>query len=347
VSILRKVLKTILLQIAGSRLLTKAFLLALDICLFIRHIRWWGVCGAYEFIKGPTGEEVELLGLIKFVRLVAQIDRGAQLITGLYEADSPSRSFGLAFQAFRQGSVLAQEVAEIWEHNQIDDSGKQLVRAYLSYPDYALKLVRAWDNPPKDFIIRKQRVFQLIGEDIERKQVLDIACGCNPWANEYGAFAEFMGLDLSFIALKMGQLKNALNMGRLVNADAERLPLKGGTFDVVVASEIMEHLPCPEEMLKEIRRVLTREGVLVLSVPMHVVDVQQLAPTEKRNRWTKGDPTHRYDFLSFDQLCELFNEVGFEIEQVMKRPYYIFKLRRKDLEKPTVLPLVTEGMIEP
>jgi ubiquinone/menaquinone biosynthesis C-methylase UbiE len=341
-SILRQALKETLLLIPKSRLLTKAFLFALDICLFIRYTRWWGVYGAHESIN-TTGAGVELLKLIKFVRLVAQIDGGVHLITGLYETDSPSCTFGVAFRAFLQGDALAQEVAEIWEHNQIDDRGKQLVRAYLSdYPNYALKVVRAWDNPPEDFIIRQRRIFQLIGEGIECKRVLDVGCGCNPWSDEYGAFADFMGLDLSFMALKMGQLKNALNMGRLVNADAERLPLKSGTFDVVIASEIMEHLPRPEDMLVEIRRVLTCEGALVLSVPMHVVDIQELTPTEKRNRWTKGDPTHRYEFLSFDQLCELFKKVGFEIEQIIERPYYIFQLRRKDLRNATALPLVTE-----
>jgi ubiquinone/menaquinone biosynthesis C-methylase UbiE len=346
-SILRKMLKTILLQIAGSRLLTKAFLSALDVCLLIRYVRWWGVHTAYESIIGPTGKEAELLELLRFVRLLVQIGGGAQLIAGLYETDSLACSFGLAFQAFLQGSFLAQEVAEVWEHHQIDDSGRQLVRAYLSdYPNYALKLVRAWDKPPKDFLVRKQRIFQLIGEDMECKRVLDVACGCNPWVNGYQAFAQFTGLDLSFMALKMGQLKNGLNIGRLVNADAERLPLKSGTFDVAVASEIMEHLPCPEDMLKEIYRVLTCEGVLVLSVPMRVVDVQQLSPTEKRNRWTTGDPTHRYDFFSFDQLHQLFKEVGFEIEQIRKRPYYIFKLKKGPVNT-TVLPLVAERIIEP
>ena len=346
-SILRKVLKTILLQIARNGLLTKAFLSALDICLFIRYVRWWGVHTAYESITGPPGKEAELLELLRFVRLLVQIDRGAQLITGLYETDSLACSFGSAFQAFLQGSFLAQEVAEVWEHHQIDDSGRQLVRVYLSdYPNYALKLVRAWDKPPKDFLVRKQRIFQLVGEDIERKRVLDVACGCNPWVNGYQAFAQFTGLDLSFMALKMGQLKNGLNMGRLVNADAERFPLKSGTFDVVVASEIMEHLPRPGDMLREIHRVLICEGILVLSVPMHVVDVQQLSSTEKRNRWTTGDPTHRYDFFSFDELHQVFKEVGFEIEQIRKRPYYIFKLK-KGLVNTTVLPLVMERMIEP
>lgn len=56
---------------------------------------------------------------------------------------------------------------------------------------------------------------------------------------------------------------------RAVGADAFTLPFRDGTFVAVVAAEILEHLP-PEragESLAEIRRVLRREGLLILTTP--------------------------------------------------------------------------------
>lgn len=52
---------------------------------------------------------------------------------------------------------------------------------------------------------------------------------------------------------------------RYLHADAHRLPFGDDRFDVVVAAEVLEHLPDPARGLAELARVGTRH--LVLSVP--------------------------------------------------------------------------------
>ena len=48
---------------------------------------------------------------------------------------------------------------------------------------------------------------------------------------------------------------------------AGRLPFVDDSFDVVIAGEVIEHVPHPDLMLSEIRRVLAPSGRLVLSTP--------------------------------------------------------------------------------
>lgn len=53
-----------------------------------------------------------------------------------------------------------------------------------------------------------------------------------------------------------------------IRADLDRgIPVKGNSFDCIVAGEIIEHLYNTEFVLREINRVLKKDGILILSVP--------------------------------------------------------------------------------
>lgn len=49
--------------------------------------------------------------------------------------------------------------------------------------------------------------------------------------------------------------------------DANSLPIKSGAFDVVMALEVLEHMPDPQKMLDEASRVLRAGGRLIITVP--------------------------------------------------------------------------------
>jgi ubiquinone/menaquinone biosynthesis C-methylase UbiE len=52
-------------------------------------------------------------------------------------------------------------------------------------------------------------------------------------------------------------------------ADATRLPFADATFDLVLAIEVLEHVPVPDRALREIQRVCRRD--LVASVPFEPI----------------------------------------------------------------------------
>lgn len=53
-----------------------------------------------------------------------------------------------------------------------------------------------------------------------------------------------------------------------VSADATNLPFRSNIASVVLATEVMEHLPEPQQALAEMNRVLEMGGHLVLTVPL-------------------------------------------------------------------------------
>jgi len=52
-----------------------------------------------------------------------------------------------------------------------------------------------------------------------------------------------------------------------IRADAARLPFRSGAFDCVVATAVLEHVPYPQRVIREIHRVLRPNGVLCIEVP--------------------------------------------------------------------------------
>jgi ubiquinone/menaquinone biosynthesis C-methylase UbiE len=52
-----------------------------------------------------------------------------------------------------------------------------------------------------------------------------------------------------------------------VEGDIEAMPFSDGSFQTVLCTEVLEHIPYPETALAEIRRVLRPGGLLIGSVP--------------------------------------------------------------------------------
>lgn len=93
---------------------------------------------------------------------------------------------------------------------------------------------------------------------------LEVGCGEGVIAQELTArWPSVTALDLPDAGLRAHWRERP--GPRYLHADAHRLPFRDNQFDVVVAAEVLEHLPDPERGLAEIARVGRRH--VVLSVP--------------------------------------------------------------------------------
>ena len=74
-----------------------------------------------------------------------------------------------------------------------------------------------------------------------------------------------VGLDIN--PRNMGRAKRYAPQSEVMLGDAEALPLQSNAFSTVLCTEVLEHLPNPEQAVAEIERVLVPGGVLIGSVP--------------------------------------------------------------------------------
>jgi len=96
------------------------------------------------------------------------------------------------------------------------------------------------------------------------KRALEVGCGEGVIADKLQRrWAEVVALDLPDAGLRADWRR--YHGPRFLHASADALPFTDGQFDLVVAAEVLEHLPDPAGGLAEMARVGRRH--LVLSVP--------------------------------------------------------------------------------
>jgi len=98
--------------------------------------------------------------------------------------------------------------------------------------------------------------------------IVDVGCGDGAATNlaaQVNPGHRIVGLDWSADALRRARSRGLT----LVRAEVEPtgLPIASGRADVVIMSELIEHLIDPDSALEEARRVLKPGGTLLLSTP--------------------------------------------------------------------------------
>ena len=143
------------------------------------------------------------------------------------------------------------------------------------------------------------------------KRVLDAGCGAGYGSAELAQAADsVVGVDLAAEAVDLARASYGLPNLRFEQASCEALPHPGGSFDLVVAFEVIEHLVHWREFLLEARRVLAPAGQIVISTP------NKLYYTESRGP-TGANPfhVHEFDFEEFQsELQAVFPYVSMYLE---------------------------------
>ncbi|HDP25875.1 MAG TPA: class I SAM-dependent methyltransferase [Deltaproteobacteria bacterium] len=112
-------------------------------------------------------------------------------------------------------------------------------------------------------------------------RVLDAGCGAGRHLSE--AF-RFKGVDVVGIDMSRDDALKAQNTikimrhtgedgggnGMIFVSDITSLPFLDETFDIVICSEVLEHVPDHEKAAREISRVLRKGSSLVVSVPRYL-----------------------------------------------------------------------------
>lgn len=118
------------------------------------------------------------------------------------------------------------------------------------------------DAPHWEHIIRTIR-------DIKEKgRLLDIGCAYGFLVDMASPYFETCGIDVSSFAIKKS--KEFCDSNVLI-ASATSLPFREDSFHIITVIDTLEHVPEPTECIREIHRILKRQGILFLQLPNPLV----------------------------------------------------------------------------
>jgi SAM-dependent methyltransferase len=156
------------------------------------------------------------------------------------------------------------------------------------------------------FFVGRRRVLSRLMDGlmdgVEEPRILDVGCGTGATMGLLEQYGRVTGIDVSLKAMRYCR---AQGRARLCLADGESLPFTDGSFDLVTALDLLEHLANEADGLQEIWRVLRYGGRMVLFVPAFMFlwsDFDRFSGHHRR--YTGG------------QLRQRVQEAGFQVVKV-------------------------------
>ena len=172
--------------------------------------------------------------------------------------------------------------------------------------------------------------YKWVAEKLKGKKVLDVACGTGYGSALLSLNNKVTGVDISEEAIK--HAKDHFEVPDFRVGNAEKLEFEDGSFDAVVSFETIEHLDKPMEFIKEVRRVLKKDGKFYGSIP------KELDTPE----WREHNPFHKNFYGNINDVFQVlsslkdltitsqFNDMlGGYKEDLTK--YFIFEAQKSDI----------------
>lgn len=129
--------------------------------------------------------------------------------------------------------------------------------------------------------------------DLLNGKLLDFGCGAKPYQTLFKNISNYVGVDYA------SEGHDHKNEQIDFYYDGKTLPFKDEEFDSIFTSEVFEHIFNLPEILKELKRVLKKDGKILITCPFV---------------WEEHEIPADYARYTLFALKDLLNKEGFEIE---------------------------------
>lgn len=192
------------------------------------------------------------------------------------------------------------------------------------YDQLAERWYEAQDDPIA--LLRNQHKLELpwILAEIRRNigyhaEVLDMGCGGGFLSNDLALAGHALtGIDLSTSSLKVAESRDTTHTVRYLHGDIYQVPFPPGSFDVVTAMDVLEHVSDPQKVIAEANRVL-RPGGLFFFKTFSKNPFSWLVGIKGMEWFVKNTPPNYHVYSLFIQpkkLCHWMDDAGMEVMEL-------------------------------
>jgi len=189
---------------------------------------------------------------------------------------------------------------------------------------------------------------------IEKNEViLDVGCGKGFLTDYFASKSiETIGVDISLSKLKMGRKEVENRRGaKFVCGSVVHIPFRNSLFDVIISSELLEHVSDIRNTVREFSRILRDDGRIIISVPYdqkivyyECIHCKKMTPVaghvhsfdEKKIRSLLEE--QGIDVLKFEKIVTGINNVQIFSTILRKLPFALWTLLDNMLIKTILKP---------
>jgi SAM-dependent methyltransferase len=134
-------------------------------------------------------------------------------------------------------------------------------------------------------------------------RLLDVGCGSKVYEDIFRPFVDsYLGVEHEATYTQTNASSHAKKADVLY--DGKRLPFDDRSFDTVLSLQVLEHTPRPGDLLSEMARVLSEDGLLIATVPFS---------------FRLHEEPHDYFRFTPHVMRELCRSAGLAVEEIAPR----------------------------
>jgi SAM-dependent methyltransferase len=162
-------------------------------------------------------------------------------------------------------------------------------KGFIQSQAFTPKLLGIFFNP---FYIARKNLYIAISEYANglKGDLLDVGCGTKPYKDLFKV-QSYIGLDID------SEHTRSLGMADYFY-DGITFPFGEGSFDIVLCNQVLEHVFNPDTFLREVARVLKKNGTLLITVPFV---------------WDEHEQPYDYARYTSFALMDMLKRHGFKI----------------------------------